>query len=291
MGMNDTYDVALFEPGSCDRCGPSIGHVVVAEEPLGFWAKGTYRFVECNGCGVRYYSPRYREEAWLSLLNQGKLAADAELLETTGTWSNCPSQYDPERQKVAVRSYYAGMIRRASELADEPCYRFLDVGCHVGRAIEAANELGMESHGVDIDGPALVYARRKARGVQHCRFQDASYVGPFDVILMCDMIEHSFTPFRDLTKALGIVRVGGVLVVKTFVDDLPGTDHAEGSAWYQALGHEWHFRIPVLRGWLSAAGWEVVEEQASDSQAQVTFICVRPVVGSTPEVARDVGTR
>ena len=33
--------------------------------------------------------------------------------------------------------------------------RFIDIGCNVGFAVEAARQIGLDAHGIDLDGSAI----------------------------------------------------------------------------------------------------------------------------------------
>lgn len=82
-------------------------------------------------------------------------------------------------------------IRRYAPLAPGP--RFLDVGCNVGPAVEAAAELGLEAYGIDIDETNVTAAREMyPRGRYHAGPIESlpAEWGVFDMVYSSEVIEH-----------------------------------------------------------------------------------------------------
>jgi SAM-dependent methyltransferase len=96
-------------------------------------------FVRCSGCGFIWVSPAPNEADLAAFYRQYR-----------GTTS-----YAAKRDKKIRRS-----LRRIRKLAKQvPGRRFLDVGCNVGFAVEAARLAGFTATGVDVDPHAVSLAR------------------------------------------------------------------------------------------------------------------------------------
>lgn len=122
--------------------------------------------------------------------------------------------YDAKQDKKIKRA-----MRRINRLANRTeGNRFLDVGCNLGFAVEAARCLGMNASGIDIDRQSVSMARSR---FPHCRFeaipvQDVAVMGKsFDIVYCTEVIEH-IPDFKSFAKALaGVVAKGGVLFLTT----------------------------------------------------------------------------
>ena len=79
----------------------------------------------------------------------------------------------------------------------------LDAGCGDGVWLEILRNLGFSDlMGVDLSYPLLTRARSKGLRVTQCDVCNMSFRRKFDVILMCDVLEH----LPDVNKALNSVR-------------------------------------------------------------------------------------
>jgi len=252
--------------GHCDKCGPDAPRQFLEKRsftgPDGEALDG-YDFYECQTCGVRFYSPRYDEREWLERVNRNTLVQAAQL-ERTGSW------FDADADNVKMlRGFYRSMWDRAIRLAGWFHPRVLEVGCHVGHSLVPAIDYGLDVWAIEPDINAAKFATEKAAHahVQATTLLEAefhpSYL--FDIIIMNDTIEHTFTPWQDLQRANALSRVGAVLMVKTFAEDMAGSDR------YVGLGHEWHFPTQTLIRWIHEAGWDVLSVEPQTQWAQVTI--------------------
>ncbi len=99
-----------------------------------------------------------------------------------------------------------------------PGCSFIDVGCNVGFAVEAARIAGFTATGIDIDPDAVATARRQFPG---CTFDTsdiagfAAQGGRFDLVYCAEVIEH-ITDVRAFVAALSaLTRDEGLLYLTT----------------------------------------------------------------------------
>ena len=96
--------------------------------------------------------------------------------------------------------------------------RFLDVGCNLGFAVEAAGLSGYSATGIDIDGDAVCQARQRfpARVFSNTTVRDLAAQGcKFDLVYCTEVLEH-LADFRGFVHSLGqVVAKKGVLFLTT----------------------------------------------------------------------------
>lgn len=94
----------------------------------------------------------------------------------------------------------------------------LDVGGGNGQqlsSLRAADARIRRTVVVDFDAEAEIAARALGHEYVRGRIEDATVRGPFDVILLLNLIEHVENPYRVLEKARSLLAPTGLLVIKT----------------------------------------------------------------------------
>jgi 2-polyprenyl-3-methyl-5-hydroxy-6-metoxy-1,4-benzoquinol methylase len=119
------------------------------------------------------------------------LPSDSEITDFYNNYYKT-AQYTSKLEKKIRRSR-----RRIRSLGDPTGKSFLDVGCNVGFAVEAARALGYKAHGIELDGTAVETARKL---FPHCTFsqQDLAHLAKsstkYDVVYCSEVIEHLTHP-------------------------------------------------------------------------------------------------
>ena len=94
--------------------------------------------------------------------------------------------------------------------------RLLDVGCAAGFFLSAAKASGWEVLGVEQSHHTAKEAiDLVGERVLVATLEQANISGPFDVVCLWEVIEHSQDPFRLLQKAASLLARGGILCLST----------------------------------------------------------------------------
>ena len=126
-----------------------------------------------------------------------------------------------EATHEASHSYLLGPVK--SLLADVPAgAKVLDLGCGNGSFISLFQDRGWKLYGSDFSTTGLQIARRSFPGIEFF-LADASSptgdilerIGPVDVIVSTEVIEHLYDPRGFLRNAHGLLKPGGILVLTT----------------------------------------------------------------------------
>jgi 2-polyprenyl-3-methyl-5-hydroxy-6-metoxy-1,4-benzoquinol methylase len=83
----------------------------------------------------------------------------------------------------------------------------------------------------------------------------------YEIVMMLDYLEHTYTPMEDLNFAFTILSDDGVLLLKTLYLGCP--DHKKLKEKWKLLGADhFHFFFPsVLKKMIEAAGFEIVDQK------------------------------
>lgn len=154
-------------------------------------------FVQCDNCGLILINPR---------------PVYAQVLET----------YDAEYSRGYVkkiaskRRRAARNVRRIRRWVREG--RWLDVGCSAGFIIEAAQQMGFEGHGVDVESWGVRYAREQLglTNARHGSLEAQAYPdGHFNVITAYEVIEHVPDLNAFVAELARILAPDGVMEIRT----------------------------------------------------------------------------
>lgn len=210
-----------------------------------------YTLLKCNDCGLVRTdpSPLSQESEAEDLYNDPNYYAES--LDNTDFWLQMARDTIRELPQFIKKG------------------KFLDIGCGPGYIVKAANELGFEAQGIDLN-PHPIEAGKREFGVNIARKRLDEVEGTFDVISANHVIEHVIEPAKFLEEIkerlnpggylfLGVPNVeGGIPKVLRLLNKLPA---GPGSKWlwvgYQLYEHIWHFSPKTFRDFLEREGWQV----------------------------------
>ncbi|MHA1600305.1 MAG: class I SAM-dependent methyltransferase [Alphaproteobacteria bacterium] len=202
----------------------------------------------CLVCGGEAVRPIGTSADWLAMLPAGTVDERRQILERAGRagWASefvflrCADcgfiRIDPLPDTALLTRFYAQYhatekyaakapkkIRRARRRIQRlraaiTGRSFIDVGCNVGFAVEAARIAGFTATGIDIDPDAVTTARGQFPG---CAFHTSDIAGfaaqgeRFDLVYCAEVLEH-ITDVRAFIAALSaLTRVGGLVYLTT----------------------------------------------------------------------------
>jgi len=210
------------------------------------------KIMECLGCRLQLLDPSPEPERLEEIYR-----------DYYSTW-----QLDVSGREVSdmKRATFEGHLDRLMPQLDRPPGRFLDVGCATGEMLAAAEGRGFDVYGVEV-APEGVARCRESFGSERIKggilvkgdFEASS----FQVVTMCDVIEHVPDPGQTRELIEHYLEPGGLLLLTT-PDTSMLSRRLMGSAWPQYKEEHLHYfsRANLLR-WLSATLEPLVSERAT----------------------------
>lgn len=141
--------------------------------------------------------------------------------------------------------------------------RMVDIGCGSGYTAAMFARNGWEATGVEFSDETAVHARETYRLAVVTSVSELR--GPFDLILVNHVLEHTFEPERLLRECRALLAPGGRLVVA--VPNFSSFQACIGrKSWFHRdlPIHLFHFSETGLATLLTASGYTVIERSHSD---------------------------
>ncbi len=190
----------LVESEICVFCGTSNLKILIQAKAL----PDGVNVLKCRDCGLVFLESR----------------SDVDELdpEETAYWDNEEQEkiYREDKiEEIFIREFESRLS--TIEQYVHGTGKLLDVGCGVGHFLAASKKRGWTVQGLDISHAAQK-AARQAYGldVQVGTLENSALqTGSFDAVTLWDVIEHIRRPIENVRAANRLLRVGGILVMKT----------------------------------------------------------------------------
>jgi SAM-dependent methyltransferase len=254
-------------PHECERC-PACGSSRLYEldllplrRPVNGCRTG---FVSgCDDCGLVFSNPQPTAEElsrfygpageWVSRRARDTATAPPIDEPRGRSWSRA---FDPIREKLSV-------------ISPPPGARVLDFGCGTGKLLDALQECGWQTFGVETAVDAAF--------PRHVRLDAVPDMPVFDLIVAHHVFEHVTDPLGLLRQFARACRVGGYLLVGVpRFDTLP--IHRDYKYVINGHAHVTAYTWPCLQGLLARAGWKPVApppDRLSKGQGRHTYARLR----------------
>jgi SAM-dependent methyltransferase len=184
-------------------------------EVEGYVAGSSYTIYSCETCATKWCFPHVAGKEVYDLIYSHRDGAPGyaryaqyarDVLKTRN-----PLRFISSQEEM----YYAVVKEIKQNL--ETKGTILDVGCGLGYLTYALHQSGYEATGIDISLEAIQQARKIYGNYFVCDdfFLFKGSEGGYDVICMLELIEHVDNPKAYISKALMLLKPGGLLIVTT----------------------------------------------------------------------------
>jgi SAM-dependent methyltransferase len=212
--------------------------------------------VRCRRCGLQFVSPRVVASA---ILDGYAAGADPEYVS----------------QMAARVRTFARTLTHVERLAGGRG-RLLDIGTAAGAFLKAATDAGWDATGIEPNGWLAEWGRRQYGVCIHVgSIDDVLLDGPFDVITLWDVIEHTPDPRAVLEHCARLLKPGGVLIVN-YPDIGSWIARGLGRRWlFLTSVHLWYFDRRTIRRLLERTGFAVEVVRPHVQRLELDYILFR----------------
>lgn len=256
-----------MEDSICNFCGSDSSNQTTIYENV----KNTnHNLVECNFCKLRFYNPRTSFDDYLKrgFGSNESAKEEAERMYKNGSFT--PNKNN-KVQWENLDNYYSNSF----------ISKLININPSISKCYEVGGSVGFFSHFLKNKYPYLIidgcelnkYSVQKANenfGLNYTAgvFADVMVkYDNYDAIFALDFIEHTFTPFDDLKKMYKMLNIGGIIILKTFLEELDINRTMEAP-----IGHSHHFFDHVLKAMIEKSGFKIIEWEIQGIQVKIFAI-------------------
>lgn len=243
---------------SCDLCGSSDSKMLY--EKTDHWVKmGSWVIhdadnnvvhdtnVYCQNCGLIYINPRMTDEELAKFYEEDyrKTEKGTELSENIS---------DQELYLGVYNALYAKQFV-AKHLTCEEGAKALDIGCHTGSLLGQLRKLGFAPYGIEPDARSVIYPK-KLYGLDNIfngtiEAYDNRF-GEFDLITICDCLEHVTSVTEVLQKLRSMLKPDGHLMIAIPAWQYPSVSVSA----FLSSAHTYTFSPETITAYLHKTGFE-----------------------------------
>jgi SAM-dependent methyltransferase len=251
--MNPSTDLAAWDHAPCDLCGCAEHKVLFRKkDTTSYWLakcaedksldpETEFPIVECARCRHVFVSPRLSP------------AVNADI------YARFWRKYEPET--VPEDEFALYLCRQLAALTHRG--KLLDFGCGWGHYLNAAQKVGWDAIGIEVDPAKVAFARRHGLNAVEGELIDHTFPDEtFDAVIAQQVFEHLYDPVSYVKEIKRILKPGGV-----FFCSVPNygslTARIEGPKWdmVSPVGHVRYFTGSRLARFLSDHGFAVLPKR------------------------------
>ena len=231
----------------CDICESKDYEELFTRGDLNTFLDGSFRFVRCLNCGLIYQNPRPTKISWPALYQE--------------EYDQYKTDYLKGLERI-IHSY--GLYKRfRSILRYKRSGELLDIGCSTGDFIRYVSTYpNWRTVGIEPSTIAYNKALQFGLNVYNMSLEDftISHLDhKFDVVTLWNVIEHLFSPMRDIQIIWNHLKPRGLLVITTpDIDSFSARLFQKYWIGYELPRHFYVFSKRTLRLLLEKSGFELI---------------------------------
>jgi SAM-dependent methyltransferase len=196
--------VVSMEYPNCDLCGSDKAQILYNNANWQSLEVDLFRLVRCSRCGLIYLCPR-PDKNEIPKYYQGMYSC----------YKNSVESEKNNLVRWARRRNLINRCRQVERASQIKAGKILDVGCATGLFLNQMRLNGWEAYGVEPVETAASYAREEfGLEIFNGFFEEAPYPeGSFDVITFWDVLEHTFSPQKELLRTARLLKPGGSVII------------------------------------------------------------------------------
>jgi len=235
--INNTLDTV----SACNICGEKDFRIIHKN------IINNKSILRCKKCGVWMKHPSLSKEAIRAIYDENYY----------NSWAY--SRENLELVRSVKRPLYLSVLKEINP-SSKP-FKILDLGCAMGFSLEAAAELGLEPHGIEISEFSGKIAMEKfGDAVKISDIKDTDLAdNSFDAITMIDLFEHISDPIVILKKINRALKDQGLLAIVA-PNSSSISSRIMGSRWpHIKEEHIYYYSPATIKRTLNECGFEIIK--------------------------------
>lgn len=257
----------------CDFCGKNDTDLVFEVYSEITMVREKFSIVRCRNCGLVYINPRplkqiiskyYPEDNYYSYkcfkdLKKSFLKRIKEIaIEYIGNYP----KISREKGLIKLLGKLIAFIVKKGISVIIPYKEnaiVLDIGCGSGELLFFLKKHGFHVYGVGTSGKAANYGNKYGLNILNCDFTDTNFPSDFfDIIVINQVLEHLYSPYKTLKEINRIIKKGGLLILGVPNIDSYGMKVCKSySGILDIPRHLYHFSISTLKKMLLKSGFKI----------------------------------
>ena len=207
-----------------------------------------FELVRCAGCGLVYLKDA---EEKFDFIQAAQSQIKINSSQKVQYWS-FPCFYD--KYKPVFDGFFTERLLRIKQICPGARTMF-DVGCGYGLWMKFCAGQGIEVKGIDLSCEVVNYARGQLHlDAEIASLEDYRFDRQYDVMVMCDILEHLFEPNKQLEKIRNNLQRGGIIFIQ--VPNLLGFKIPLRHS-FSLPYHLWQFSLETISLLLKKNGFKI----------------------------------
>src|SRR3990167_4061075 len=209
-----------------------------------------YKLVRCTNCWLVYLASLPPDIDFILDAQKDISNKDKEKIEY---WS-FPALY--KKHEKVFKYYFEDRLIKIKKFNPNISSVF-DIGCGYGFWLKFCLEKGLRVSGIDLSQESIDWGKQNYNlNIKRKTIEELNIEDTYDLIVMCDVVEHLKDPLQQLKKIKGMLKQDGILYVQ--VPNVIGFKLPFGHG-YGLPHHLWQFSIQTITKLLENAGFKVMD--------------------------------
>ena len=249
-----------FENVNCDLCNSNNFEHELTGIDREFNIQGDFTLSKCKNCGLLQLNPRPATQS-------------IELIypKTYGFYNTNLKPWWIRIISSIIKLKNSSTPSKKYPYLNNKTGRILDVGCSTGFTVypyEQSGSLidlkqkGWDAYGCEISKEAAIIGQRAGLNIKIGKLEEVEFEENFfDVIRFNHVLEHSFSPMKDLQKAKKLLKKDGIIIISG--PNINSLDYFLFKEYWSGLDlprHFYQFTPEILKKYINELGLKTVSE-------------------------------
>jgi len=193
----------------CNLCNNNDTKLLFSKKDKFGLSDCDFGVVQCHNCGLIYINPRPSTD------EIGKFYPDTYSWKETLTAESKITKIIRRLEKIYRYHLLHYETSKVVKVAKRKTGKLLDVGCGAGDRLDIFRQLGFDTYGVETSSSAEYARGHLGLNVKQGDLFEANYPDSFfDIITICNVLEHTHNPQKVIGESHRILKEDGIVAIQ-----------------------------------------------------------------------------